>query len=102
MFLSGPTAIPYGLPPVSGSPNSVIEPAGVMRPTLRLPESVNQMLPSAPAVMREALARPQSEHDEPGACGSGSAYSITPPEVRDAGRGDAPSEDVGEEGAAGT
>src|SRR2546430_17596513 len=64
-----------------------------MRPTLRLPESVNQMLPSLPAVMRLALARPQSEQEEPGGCGSGSAYSMTPPDAPAAscdedGRGD--------------
>jgi hypothetical protein len=49
--------------------------------------------------MRVALARPQSEHVEPGACESGSAYSITPPEVRDTGCGDDLDEDVGVEEA---
>src|SRR3989440_8776552 len=81
MFLSGPTAIPKAMPPASGSSNSVTAPDGVMRPTLRLPESVNQMLPSLPAVMRLALACPQSEQEEPAVCGSGSAYSTTPPDA---------------------
>src|SRR5438105_7463124 len=81
MFLSGPTAIPKAMPPASGSSNSVTAPDGVMRPTLRLPESVNQMLPSLPAVMRLALACPQSEQEEPAVCGSGSAYSMTPPDA---------------------
>ena len=35
---------------------SVIVPAGVIRPILRAPRSVNQTLPSGPAVMRARLA----------------------------------------------
>src|SRR3989440_10420865 len=81
MFLSGPTAIPKAMPPASGSSNSLPPPDGVMLPTWRSPESVNQMLPSLPAVMRLALARPQSEQEEPAFCGSGSAYSMTPPDA---------------------
>src|SRR5229473_1426949 len=52
-----------------------------MRPTARWPASANQTFPSAPAAIRLTLARPHPAQDEPGEMGSGSGYSITPPEV---------------------
>jgi hypothetical protein len=45
---------------------------------------VNQRLPSLPAAIPLTLARPQPSQLEPGGCGSGSAYSITPPDDREA------------------
>src|SRR5713226_4448089 len=44
---SGPVTIPLGV----GSENSVITPAGAMRPTRPVQNSVNQILPSGPQVM---------------------------------------------------
>jgi hypothetical protein len=46
---SGPVTIPLGLG--VGSENSVTAPAGVMRPTREVQNSVNQMLPSGPQVI---------------------------------------------------
>src|SRR5579862_7948151 len=43
--------MPYGLLLAEGGVNSVVTPAGVIRPILLLPNSVNQRLPSLPAVM---------------------------------------------------
>jgi hypothetical protein len=43
------TGKPLMRPPATGK--SVMTPAGVMRPTLLTPASVNQRLPSAPPVM---------------------------------------------------
>ena len=72
---STPVVIPYGEPSVIPvqvpqlSANSVITPAGVMRPISLLPYSVNQRFPSGPAVMIRGFSP-----------GVGSWNSVTVPE----------------------
>ena len=48
---SGPAVIEPSAAAVLGTGNSVIAPAGVMRPTWLLTASLNQRLPSGPATM---------------------------------------------------
>src|SRR6478736_2854395 len=48
---SGPLVMSYGLAPVAGSGNSVIEPSVVIRPILFAPQSVNQRAFVGPAVI---------------------------------------------------
>src|SRR6202521_2308210 len=87
MLPSGPEVIAYGAPTLAGSPNSVIVPEGVMRPTLRWPASTNHRLPSAPAAMPTRLACPQSRHDEPCPMALGTVNSTTPPDATLGGEG---------------
>ena len=51
----GPAAMPPGLLLPVGIGNSLIAPAGVIRPILLLYDSVNQRLPSGPAAMSREL-----------------------------------------------
>ena len=69
---SGPAVMPCGLLlAVSAAANSVMVPAGVIRPILLPPSSVNQRLPSGPAVIRRAAVR------------RGDGNSVTTPAGRD-------------------
>src|SRR6266568_210722 len=77
---SGPAVMPKGPQPaedpqVVGRGNSVILPAGVMRPILfPLPfNSVNQRLPSGPAVMPRS---PQPKEEDPQVVGRGSSVIL--------------------------
>src|SRR5688572_22678063 len=72
---SGPAVMPCGrLPPANGTTNSVMTPAGVIRPICAVLDSVNHRLPSGPATMS---AGPTGML--PGA--TGSVYSVTTPVV---------------------
>ena len=82
MFPSGPVVMEREPEYVAGTLNSVMAPAGVMRPTRFRPVSKNQTLPSGPRVIPLRLAVPHPAHDEPGGEGLATAYSTTPPEAR--------------------
>lgn len=53
-LLSGPVVISQGKELGVGTVNSVIDPAGVLRPILLLKMSANQRFPSGPAVIPSA------------------------------------------------
>src|SRR5260370_16326511 len=73
--------------PEPGMSNSVIEPAGVIRPILLCAGSANQTFPSPP---RATLPRPSAQVKQPGTFASGglgTGYSTTPPALRALARG---------------
>src|SRR5260370_8955921 len=73
--------------PEPGTSNSVIEPAGVIRPILLCAGSANQTFPSPP---RATLPRPSAQAKQPGTFASGglgTGYSTTPPALRALARG---------------
>src|SRR5207245_11137777 len=81
MLPSGATTIPSAPKLVPGTGNSVIPPAGVMRPTVVLPTSTNHTFPSRPDVIPSSPRLPHHVAPQTPAYERGTGYSTTPPDA---------------------